>query len=125
MSATLERRRGSMKIILATLLPGDTGFVRTNVHQIALRPDGNKGKTTTWMDRVAAEKIVMQAQVDGAKLVVLGREAARAFHFREVGSLHQVSIPKEGKVYDTPTSGSLPPIPIVWTSLAAVEPFLE
>lgn len=108
--------------MLVTLIASDLPD-RTHT---ALRPGPNpdKKRVTTWMDRVEAEKVVMAAQRAGEKVVVVGRDAARAFEFRHPGTINRAPAPIEGQWYEVPTSGSLPPIPICWVTAANLEDVL-
>jgi hypothetical protein len=112
-----------MKNALITLVSGDLPTRTTT----ALRPgpEPSKARVTTWMDRVEAEKAVMSAQREGARVVVIGRDAARAFEFRDPGTINRNASPKANVWYEVPTSGSLPPIPIAWVESKDLERFLE
>ena len=109
--------------MLCTLLASDLPTRTTT--PLRPGPEPSKARVTTWMDRVEAEKAVMAAQRAGERVVVIGRDAARAFEFRDPGTINRNTSPKANVWYEVPTSGSLPPVQIAWVESKDLERFLE
>lgn len=112
-----------MKTLIVTLYSSD--LPGRQVQALRLSTDGGDRKKLTWMDRVEGEKVAVKAHRESARIVVVGRDLAKVFEFREEGTINKAARPKEGVWYDVPTSGSLPPAKITWVSKAKLEAFLK
>lgn len=109
--------------MLVTMLASD--LPSHQVQALRLASDKDKRSIITWMDRVEAEKVVMKAHREGARLIIVGRHPAKAFEFRNPGTIERNTSPKAREWYEVPTSGSLPPLSIAWVDPKELEEFLR